>query len=287
MEKGQKYDPEDLESLMIHKSFEELYPEEKEFVLRHLDGPAEYESMRLTLIAVQEKLHKGRGIQPRPEIKSELLAKFNTQRSTPAWIIWLNGLLTFRMPELKWAVPVSIAAMVLFGWIFFFDNQSPMAKLAERNESIEEIKRPFVKEESPSQTENSAELPPAPATEIVEADEIETELLEMDDSDFRAENIQWENESEEVIADASAKVKDIEAEENVGTLFSPTTETTALSAPTMTQEVASSEMNFAYSDVSLAESAIPTSAGNAIASNVSRKNASQDSDLFSVLFTAY
>lgn len=287
MEKEQKYDPEDLESLMIHKSFEELYPEEKEFVLRHLDGPAEYESMRLTLIAVQEKLHKGKGIQPRPEIKSELLAKFNTQRSTPAWIIWLNGLLTFRMPELKWAIPVAIAAMVLFGWIFFFDTQSPTARLAERNESKEELKRPFVKEESPSQTENTAELPTAPSTEIVEAEEIEKELLEMDDSDFKAENIQWENESEEVIVDASAKAKDVVAEDNLGSSFNPPPVPNTLSSPTLTEELVRSESNYAFSDISLAESAIPTSAGNAIASNVTRKNASQDSDMFSVLFTAY
>jgi hypothetical protein len=31
-----KYDPEDIESLLKHKTFSELYPEEREFILKHI-----------------------------------------------------------------------------------------------------------------------------------------------------------------------------------------------------------------------------------------------------------
>ena len=37
MSDKQVYDPEDIESLLIHKEFEELYPAEKEFVLKHIE----------------------------------------------------------------------------------------------------------------------------------------------------------------------------------------------------------------------------------------------------------
>ena len=51
----EKYDPEDIESLMMHKTFSDLYPEERAFVLKHLDSELEYESMRNTLISVQSR----------------------------------------------------------------------------------------------------------------------------------------------------------------------------------------------------------------------------------------
>jgi hypothetical protein len=50
MNKDFKYDPEDIESLMMHKHFTELLPDEREFVLKHIDSESEYEHLRETLM---------------------------------------------------------------------------------------------------------------------------------------------------------------------------------------------------------------------------------------------
>ena len=58
MKRKFKYDPEDLESLLLNKRFNELYPEEKEFVLRHMDSAEEDASMRKTLLSIVEQPDK-------------------------------------------------------------------------------------------------------------------------------------------------------------------------------------------------------------------------------------
>ena len=53
MKEELKYDPEDIESLLKHKAFAELYPEEKSFVLKHISNEDEYENLRSTLLEIQ------------------------------------------------------------------------------------------------------------------------------------------------------------------------------------------------------------------------------------------
>ena len=58
MERTERYDPEDLEQLMLERSFDELLGEERAFALRHLQGRAEYEQMTLqSLGAKQHEQH--------------------------------------------------------------------------------------------------------------------------------------------------------------------------------------------------------------------------------------
>lgn len=89
----EKYDPEDIESLMIHKSFTDLYPEERTFVLKHLDSELEYESMRKTLISVQSRDRSDR-ISPPPSMKKELMAMMEKDKKK-GFVIWLNGFFPF------------------------------------------------------------------------------------------------------------------------------------------------------------------------------------------------
>ena len=46
MERRELYDPEDIESLLQERGYDELLEEERAFVLRHLSGREEYEAMR-------------------------------------------------------------------------------------------------------------------------------------------------------------------------------------------------------------------------------------------------
>ena len=91
MNEKEKYDPEDLEALLAQKGFEDLYTEEREFVLRHLDSDKEYEAMRRTLFNVKESVKDESNILPPPRIKKALMAEFE-QKHKRGFVIWLNGI---------------------------------------------------------------------------------------------------------------------------------------------------------------------------------------------------
>ncbi len=86
-----KYDPEDIESLLQHKSFDELYPEERAFVLNHMDSPEEYASMRQTLLELQAVDWDQDSIEPRADIKKRLDEEFVKEKKA-GFFIWLNTL---------------------------------------------------------------------------------------------------------------------------------------------------------------------------------------------------
>jgi hypothetical protein len=133
MKQFSKYDPEDIESLLLHKQFNELYPEEKEFVLRHLDGVEEYESMRRMLLELKNSEGTDEWLMPDPSIKKALMAEFARERKG-RFSIWLNSL--FAMPDrpfytqrgVQWSFGVALVA----GAFFFLKPNSNQTILAEK-----------------------------------------------------------------------------------------------------------------------------------------------------------
>jgi len=99
MNTEKKYDPEDIESLLMYKQFHELYEEERNFVLQHVEGEEEYESLRKTLHELHNVAQEEMMLEPDPELKRELMLEFARERKKGFWI-WLNSL--FAMPEIKW-----------------------------------------------------------------------------------------------------------------------------------------------------------------------------------------
>lgn len=131
MKKDRKYDPEDIESLLMHKQFYELYPEEKEFVLQFIEGPEEYESMRKTLFELRNASKNGEWLDPDPSLKAELMKEFATENKS-GFRVWLNSL--FVMPEVIWykqpAFRLAMATcVVVFGIVIVMRNSG-----AEGNE---------------------------------------------------------------------------------------------------------------------------------------------------------
>jgi len=129
MKTDRKYDPEDIESLLLHKQFYELYPEEKEFVLQFIEGPGEYESMRKTLFEVRNASNQGEWLEPDPQIKAELMKKFAAEKKS-RFRIWLNSL--FVLPEIKWyrqpTFRLSMAAFVVVIGLLVVFQQSENAE---------------------------------------------------------------------------------------------------------------------------------------------------------------
>ena len=136
MKQFSKYDPEDIESLLLHKQFNELYPEEKEFVLRHLDGAEEYESMRRMLLELKNSEGTDEWLTPDPSIKKALMAEFARERKG-RFSIWLNSL--FAMPErpiyMQRGVQWSFGVALIAGAFFFFKPSGNQILLAENQKT--------------------------------------------------------------------------------------------------------------------------------------------------------
>lgn len=140
----EKYDPEDIESLLITKQFSELYPEEKEFVLRHLSDEEQYNSMRKMLIEIREISKSDDLLTPDAAIKKNLMAEFNREKKG-RFSIWLNSL--FASPDVPWfrqsgvqiAFGVAIVLIGIFGILPNF-NQDTSSVYAETKKEAQSDK---------------------------------------------------------------------------------------------------------------------------------------------------
>jgi hypothetical protein len=141
----QKYDPEDIESLLLHKQFNELYPEEKEFVLRHIESQDEYESLRKTLFEVHNSSNDSDWLEPDHSLKRDLMAEFAREKRG-GFFIWLNTL--FSMPtvsDIPWfrrpAFQVAMVSVLVFtGGLFWYNaqkNETTMAEVQDNQHHIE------------------------------------------------------------------------------------------------------------------------------------------------------
>jgi hypothetical protein len=162
MKQHLKYDPEDIESLMRHKRFDELYAEEKEFVLQHLDNKEEYESIRRTLFEIQAAQQNDQWLEPDASIRENLMAQFETERRN-GFTVWLNSL--FVMPLENWSsgrkLAFTIASVVVVSGILFWalypSATQPMA-VNDKKESTEKL----IQSTPPAATIESAEVEDRP-----------------------------------------------------------------------------------------------------------------------------
>lgn len=158
-----KYDPEDIEYLMIHKQFHELYPEEKEFVLQHVEGVEEYESMRKMLLELKNSSIQDDWLTPDASLKKALMAEFAKERKG-RFSIWLNSL--FAMPErpfyrqtgVQWSFGLVVIAL---GTFFFLQKTPNVAVLAENNTISENASKTGSNQNNQAQTNNTN--PPKPS----------------------------------------------------------------------------------------------------------------------------
>jgi len=98
MERRERYDPEDIESLLTERSFDELLEEERAFVLRHLSGRDEYEQMRALLHYVRPDEGMRTPIEADDRVRVNVMAAFRAQQR-PQWQIWLNSLAAWLKPD--------------------------------------------------------------------------------------------------------------------------------------------------------------------------------------------
>lgn len=140
MERHERYDPEDIESLLSERGFDELLPDERAFVLRHMSGRDEYERMRALLHYVRPDERDRGSIEPDDRVRANVLAVFRAQRQ-PQWRIWLNGISLWLAPKEASAHPLwrpalafgSLALLIVAGVVAVrqFDGLGQPAAVAE------------------------------------------------------------------------------------------------------------------------------------------------------------
>ena len=222
MNEQYKYDPEDIESLMKVKSFSELYPEEREFVLRYMDSEEEYESMRQTLLNIISANENIDPIEPRAEIKDDLLAAFHTEQKG-GFMVWLNGVFAFtnadrvfyRQPAFQLALA---SLIVVFGVYFAWDsrNQDGLAIAEVKTEELQtDDKQEKPAEKETAEVENTIELTEDVELEAVTEEAIEDENLpaesDLDAEGFKSIEYNGDSQSEsmevDLVADGSQPVE--------------------------------------------------------------------------------
>ncbi len=203
------YDPEDLESLMMHKSFDELYPEEKSFVLKHMDSSEEYESMRSTLFAIRASKSDNEELTMPTSRKEDVMAAFRAEHQRERWFS-LNGIfMWFFPPNRSWiqkpAFQLAVLAVGVVGGVIIFNNsnsfetnqlaeletkkntETPVEEnlpkvVQEKNQAPKEVTTPEPSEEEQIKTErsdvpNETQLKKStPVTEKIEEFDFEEDL---------------------------------------------------------------------------------------------------------------
>ncbi len=173
-----KYDPEDLESLLLHKRFHELYPEEKTFVLQYISSEEEYSSMRATLLKVQEVNDDGY-ISARPETKEHLMKLFQEEKQTSGFKLWLNTVFFPFFAKRQGAVGLSFAVIsaIVFSLLILFNDPTP-GRLAMVNDTksdrlefpeerkTNEIESPFKEKETSLNNSDLMETAPSSENEL-------------------------------------------------------------------------------------------------------------------------
>jgi hypothetical protein len=136
MERREHYDPEDLEQLLMERSYDELLEEERAYVLRHLSGREEYEAMRRLLHHVQRSEPEAELLDAEPQVKAHVMQLFRDQRK-PQWRVWLNSVGAVLLPEeasAMWRPALALAGLALListGVWLFRSTDGPTTELAE------------------------------------------------------------------------------------------------------------------------------------------------------------
>ncbi len=221
-----KYDPEDIESLLRHKQFHELYPEEKEFVLRHVEGEEEYLSLRSTLFLMQDSAKNDDWLEPDASIKQNLMLQF-TREEKKGFFIWLNSLFAMpQMPQIVWykrpTLRYAFAAIMLLvgisGALFLFNNNIKV-EMAEANEKTIQLQDTETDKEEdnnqilerPAYADNNQHqiFPPSPAPVLVEFAAARSESQVPASAAFDVEESESKDESIALNDDAAVPVDEV------------------------------------------------------------------------------
>jgi hypothetical protein len=148
---AKQYISEDFETLLIQKSFEQLLPEEKTFVLQHVQGQEEYDQLRQLFFQVIELGQEDDDLVPDPKVKQHLDKLFEDKSN--------NSVPWYRQP-LFWSGISGIAAIFIFAF-FWLNRQEDSPQLMADNQIV-------LKENSNKAELNSMQEDPGPQNDQIQ-----------------------------------------------------------------------------------------------------------------------
>ncbi len=228
MKKHHIYDPEDLESLMINKSFDELLDAEREFALRHVEDAQAYDTMRATLLAVlvESKTFDKGFTPPSPHRKSALLDAYRGKHAqTKRPLFSLNGisLLVDGLREKTWQQAMGLAFIFLLAlgiWYVASNDLTPAQHLAQ-NDQRETLQTRTIPADSDLEEVQSSEIALSESVENEVGERVESvedfELLASEEADVAPET----RDMTEAIEPSISEDKVAESTSTAFTLQSP------------------------------------------------------------------
>lgn len=196
MERREHYQPEDIESLLHERAYDELLEEERAFVLLHLSGKEEYEAMRSLLSRVREDDRRTPQLVADSAVREHVLTAFRAQQR-PQWSIWLNSLGALLWPKemsAMWRPALALASVALLivagvQVARFADKEATQPQLAELKAPAD---KDFEKNEAAGEATTGtlaqpAEPPKATIAEDLQAPPATRELLEVANAETEAD----------------------------------------------------------------------------------------------------
>jgi hypothetical protein len=98
MKEKTTYNPQDIEDLLLNKSFDELHSDEREFVLTHVEDEVEYKELRNTLLSVKQIAAEQESIYVPNRIKEDLMQLMEKKKKPLGWFN-LNSIGAFLFPS--------------------------------------------------------------------------------------------------------------------------------------------------------------------------------------------
>jgi len=122
MNEQETYGPEDIERLLSEKAFDDLYANEKAYVLRHMESKEEYNRMRALMMNLQTNSSIEPDFDAPSSMRDELLQAHEEAHRRPGFVIWLNSLFVpptsdasfFRVPAFQLAMVAVVAVIGFF-----------------------------------------------------------------------------------------------------------------------------------------------------------------------------
>lgn len=290
MELRERYDPEDIESLLSERAFDELLADERAFVLRHVSGREEYEQMRALLHYVRPDEHDRASIEADEAVKRNVMEVFRKQQQ-PQWRIWLNSVAAWLAPQdasAFWRPALAfgtLALLVVAGVVavrqFEGAHSSEMAEVRTVPAKPEEAApAPARTEESAAEEDPAQVRPISPSTRVVgelQAEEAElTKTVQMDvPSEAEAQDEVFLKED---VADSRAEVA---REESTTKFFTPEMMPTDQFSSTSAAGAATPQVTFSHvvtADELVRNQSLANEQGAVVAASAGRKRSTVAKD---------
>lgn len=226
------YHPEDLEVLLREKTYDQLVPEEVEFVLRHIQSKEEYTQMRQLIFQIEEQ--EWDAAPPvAPSVKADLMSEFKS-KNKKGFTIWLNSLFARNKshnwgfaPAVRWSVAVAVLGVLVY---VFIPSQLDQETLAD-NFKEEEIKDNSQVETATDELARKRKTESASQVKEIEKDEIQIDNNGNIEAELSEEILEYEEDistakSEETLNNNSTGLMNTDIAQVDGEIIIPEEPTT-------------------------------------------------------------